>query len=105
MEDVVKVGEFIARQNWIDAVTYRDRAPHEYILRDRVNGTDDEFREFCETIWKYGFHGEFWKQPRIYFYFQGYFYWTMSYDFGIIKLVNRCRAEDYNVYMTVRKSE
>ena len=35
-----KVKEFIERQNWIFAKTYAHKAPHEYVVRDNVKGTD-----------------------------------------------------------------
>lgn len=37
--------EFIEKQSWIFAKTYANKAPHEYIVRGRINGTDEEFME------------------------------------------------------------
>ena len=99
----MNIREFIKRQNWTEAVTYRDRAPHEYLVKNRVNGTDEEFLEAAKIIREYGFKGEFWKKERTYFYIDGYFYWTMDPKLEDTTIINRCRADDYSVYMTVRK--
>ena len=99
----LNVREFIAQQHWIEAVTYRDKAPHEYTIRAKANGPDEDFVEMAKIIRRYGFKGEFWKKERIYFYIDGYFYWTMDDKVEYTTLINRCKAEDYTVYMTVRQ--
>lgn len=55
--------KFIANQNWIFAKTYANKAPHEYICRDDVNGTDAEFVEFVNYIRENGFVANFWRKP------------------------------------------
>lgn len=47
-----KVKDFIEKQNWIFAKTYSDRAPHEYVVRGKLNGTDEEFLEIVDYIQK-----------------------------------------------------
>ncbi len=39
----MEITDFIKKQNWIFAKTYATRAPHEYIVRGKINGTDEEF--------------------------------------------------------------
>ena len=42
--------EFINKQSWIFAKTYANKAPHEYIVRGRINGTDGEFMSMVNYI-------------------------------------------------------
>ena len=41
--ELEELRSFIDKQSWIFAKTYADRAPHEYIVRGRAAGTDEEF--------------------------------------------------------------
>ena len=35
--------EFVDRQTWINSTSYQEFAPHEYTLRHKINGSDEEF--------------------------------------------------------------
>ncbi len=40
--DLDKLRSFIEKQSWVFAKTYANKAPHEYIVRGRINGIDEE---------------------------------------------------------------
>ena len=52
--DLDGVRSFIDKQSWIFAKTYTNRAPHEYVVRGRVNGTDEEFMSVVNYIQEKG---------------------------------------------------
>ena len=49
-----EVKAFFERQKWIFANTYAHKAPHEYIVRDNIVGTDEEFMGAVVFILKNG---------------------------------------------------
>ena len=48
--DTKALKDFINRQAWTFAKTYANKAPHEYIVRGRINGTDEEFMEIIKPL-------------------------------------------------------
>jgi len=58
--------EFINKQSWIFAKTYANKAPHEYIVRGRINGTDEEFMCMVNYIQENGITMHFWNHPNKY---------------------------------------
>ncbi len=92
------IEEFIARQNWIFAKTYANRAPHEYIVRDHINGTDSEFMDIVNYIQDNGITMYFWNYPNKYIFVDGYQYWVMrdSVD-DPTTILNRCDLSQYKL--------
>ena len=72
------IKEFIERQDWIFAKTYAKRAPHEYIVRDNIKGTDEEFMNMVNYIQENGQTMWFWNYPNKYIYVDGHYYWVMT---------------------------
>ena len=72
------IREFIDRQSWIFAKTYANKAPHEYIVRNNINGTNMEFMDMVDHIQKYGQTMWFWNTPNRYLYLDGKYYWVMT---------------------------
>ena len=82
-----KIKEFIKRANWVEAKTYKETAPHEYVVK-----TPKETRiiiEFAKYIRKYGYKGTFWGKEYTYLDLDGYKYWTMDKDVEETELINR----------------
>ena len=52
--ELQEIRAFIEKQSWIFAKTYANRAPHEYVVRGRVNGTDEEFISVVNYIQEKG---------------------------------------------------
>ena len=88
--------EFIAKQNWIFAKTYADRAPHEYIVRHKHVGTDEEFMEFARMIQEKGRIMYFWGYPNRYVFAGNYYYWVMKdSDDDPTMVINRALFDNY----------
>ena len=54
MVDETYMRDFINKQSWIFAKTYANKAPHEYIVRGRTKGTDEEFMAAVNYIQENG---------------------------------------------------
>jgi hypothetical protein len=66
--------------------------PHEYIVRDRVDGA--LFERLVVHIRAHGGEGRFYARPITYFEEAGLVYWTMGAPLEGTTIVNRCRSED-----------
>lgn len=94
----MNIEEFVEKQKWIFAKTYANKAPHEYIVRGKAEGTDEEFLQMIDYIQKKGFVMHFWGHPNRYIYQNGHFYWVMrDSDDDPTAIINRCVADDYYV--------
>lgn len=88
--------DFVERQKWIFAKTYADRALHVHIVKDKLDEKDMSlFLEIVVFIRHFGFPTLFWGHEHIYFYYDGYYYWTMGDPVGETLILNRC---DYKLY-------
>ena len=97
MMNINDVKDFIGRQDWIFAKTYANKAPHEYVVRDNVNATDEEFLAVVQYIHDYGFTMH-WNDgyANKYIYLDGYNYWVMMYGKNDpTGIINRSVAKDY----------
>lgn len=59
---------YVKKQSWTFAKTYADKAPHEYIVRGKAVGTDEEFIQMIDYIQEKGFIMHFWGHPNRYVY-------------------------------------
>ncbi len=95
------INEFIVKQAWIFAKTYADRAPHEYIVRHKHAGTDEEFMEMVNYIQENGITMYFWDHPNKYIFVDGRQYWVMrDGDDDPTTIINRCNLEEYKLSIT-----
>ncbi|MBE6063423.1 MAG: hypothetical protein E7207_07705 [Clostridium butyricum] len=86
-----KVKDFIERQNWIFAKTYARKAPHEYVVRNKVNGSDEDFTYVVNYIQEKGITMYFWDHPNKYIFVDGYQYWGMrDGEDAPTTILNRC---------------
>lgn len=89
---------FINKQNWIFAKTYAERAPHEYIVRGKHNGSDSEFMEMTKTIQEQGITMHFWGHPNRYLFAGDKYYWVMKdSDDDPSMIINRANVDDYKI--------
>lgn len=94
----MEIRDFFNKQKWIFAKTYANRAPHEYIVRGKSNGSDSEFIQAVDCIQREGFVMHFWGHPNRYLYLDGRFYWVMrDNDDDPTTIINRCNADEYYV--------
>ena len=87
---------FIDEQSWIFAKTYANKAPHEYVVRGRINGTDEEFMRVVKYIQEKGITMHFWNHPNKYIFINGHQYWVMrDGEDDPTTILNRCNADEY----------
>ena len=98
------INSFISRQHWIFAKTYAERAPHEYCLKDRVVGTEQDFVDAVNYIWEHGFTASFWYHPNTYLYLDGHLYWVMEKEAEKVTLINRSDVKDYDIVIFKKKN-
>jgi len=91
--DRYELTEKLERAKWILAKKTRD---HEYTLSKTWDRR--EFEETVKAIRKYGKREKFWGKDYIYFYANGYKYWTMGEPIGKTILINRVWVKYSNEY-------
>ena len=95
--NTAELRDFIDKQSWIFAKTYANKAPHEYIVRGRINGTDEEFIAAVNYIQEHGITMLYWGHPNKYIFLDGRQYWVMRNDENDpMTILNRCNCEEYN---------
>ena len=91
--------EFVARQRWTFAKTYAEKAPHEYVVRGKLNATDEEFVDAAKFVDGNGFVAKFWGQKNSYYELDGYYYWTGFRRPETSMIINRCDKRLYELIM------
>lgn len=73
------------------ASSYADTAPHEYYLRENLNGFADRryFEAFVKLIRQEGYTDTFYNKEFTYYVVGDEKYWTMGNDVRETKLINR----------------
>lgn len=71
-----EIVDFIDENKRVEAKTFKDTAPHEYVVRDQCTN-EDMFVSFAQYIRANGATEFFRKKPYKYMYIGGYKYWTM----------------------------
>ena len=86
---------FIAQRAWREAVTYREIAPHEYIVRTWENGeqSNQDFDRFIAYIRRFGFADFYYKVRHIYWQVNEFKYWTMGWPVEETTVINRARVD------------
>lgn len=87
--------DFVARRRWQEAVTYREKAPHEYTVRRWIGGSEAnrDFDEYVTYIRRFG-HADFYYELRhIYWVADEFKYWTMGWPVEETTVVNRARLD------------
>lgn len=96
MKTIQEFTDFVRDKKWIFAKTYADRAPHEYIVKDKLSEEDKLlFEEAVLFIRGKGFPAFFGGYEHIYLYDDGHYYWTMGDPVDETIILNRC---DYTLY-------
>ncbi len=97
MDTFSEFKEFISKQEWTFSKTYAKTAPHEYIIRGKIDGTDQDFNNAILFTRKKGFPMRFYKKTYTYLFFEGMFYWTDSRDVNTENVLNRCYMDDVDI--------
>ena len=101
---IAEMRDFINRQEWIFAKTYAEKAPHEYMLKDRLVGSEDEMLEFARTIFEKGMVMSFWYHENRYIYLDGHLYWSMDSSPETTVLINRSNVKDYDIVIMKKQN-
>lgn len=96
--------EFINEQKWTFAKTYATFAPHEYIVRNKVEDKES-FDKMFDLIEEHGMRMFYYKTEKKYLYFDGWFYWggRDSID-DPTAIINRCKPSDYDIVFVRRNT-
>jgi hypothetical protein len=86
---------FVAARGWRDAVTYRETAPHEYIVRKWESNASGNlaFDRFIELIRRFGYADFFYKVRHLYWAIDEHKYWTMGWPVPETTVINRSRVD------------
>jgi hypothetical protein len=84
--------DFIRTRRWQFAKTM-SHIPHEYTVRDWRPEAINEFELVVEFIRKNGMPERFWSKTFIYYYLDGYKYWTMGSPVQETRLINRAKYD------------
>lgn len=94
-EDLAWARAFIAARRWQEAVTYRDTAPHEYVVRKWE--TDEQrqaaFDRFVICIRRFGYADSYYRVRHIYWAVDEHKYWTMGWPVPETEVINRARVD------------
>lgn len=98
MKTIQEFTDFVRDKKWIFAKTYADRAPHEYIVKDRLSEEDKKiFEEAVLFIRENGFPAFFGGYEHIYLFNDRYYYWTMGDPIEETIILNRCNYDNYEM--------
>jgi hypothetical protein len=94
-EEQAWAAEFIARRRWREAVTYREKAPQEYTIRQWVPGLEAgrDFDRFVTYIRRFGYADFYYKIRHLYWAVDEYKYWTMGWPVDETVVINRARVD------------
>ncbi len=87
--------DFIAKRSWREAITYRETAPHEYVVRDWETDQqgDRDFAQFITLIRRFGFADFYYKVWHIYWSIDEFKYWTMGWPVEETTVIKRARVD------------
>lgn len=87
--------DFIKQLRWREATSYRETAPHEYIVRNweaDAQGHPD-FNYFIILIRRFGYADYYYKVRHIYWAIDEFKYWTMGWPVEETTVINRARLD------------
>jgi hypothetical protein len=92
-EDLTWARQFVAARSWREAVTYRQTAPHEYVVRKWE--TDEQgqaaFDRFITCTRRFGYADFYYRMRHIYWAIDDHKYWTMGWPVEETEVINRAR--------------
>lgn len=94
-EESAWAGQFVAKRCWREAVTYREKAPHEYIVRKwEVDGRgNSDFDQFISFIRRFGYADFYYRIRHIYWVIDEFKYWTMGWPVNETTVINRAHVD------------
>ncbi len=94
-EEIVWAQDFVARRRWQEAVTYRETAPHEYVVRkwESAEQGQQDFDRFITLIRRFGYADFYYSVRHIYWAIDEHKYWTMGWPVEKTTVINRARVD------------
>jgi hypothetical protein len=93
-----ELGEFVNRFKWTFAKTYAKKAPHEYIVLNKVGIEHKaEFVDVAKFIREAGFRANYYSRQGYYFILGDSYYWTMDENLEETDLINRAKLSEYEL--------
>lgn len=90
--------DFVNRFSWIFAKTYANKAPHEYIVLNKVwEEHKEEFIKIAQFIRDKGFKAFYYTKEGYYYKLDENYYWTMDDPIEATDLINRAKNADYDL--------
>ena len=94
----VRMRNFINQFEWTFAKTYADKAPHEYIVLDKLGlNHKEEFIKIAQFIRDNGFKAMYFTREGYYYRIDENYYWTMDEKVEDTNLINRAKWADYEL--------
>jgi hypothetical protein len=90
---------FVNKYQWTFAKTYAQKAPHEYLVLDRIKDEWDRdmFVGVAQFINDAGFTAYYYSRQGRYYILDDYYYWTMDEVISETDLINRAKLADYSL--------
>ena len=89
---------FVNQFSWTFAKTYANKAPHEYIVLNKVgNEHKEEFIKIAQFIREKGFKAFYYTREGYYYKLDENYYWTMDDKIEDTDLINRAKIADYDL--------
>jgi len=87
--------QFIADRRWREAVSYRETAPHEYVVREweKSDQGSRDFDRFIQLVRRAGYADFYYRVRHIYWAVDEYKYWTMGWPVDETTVINRARVD------------
>jgi hypothetical protein len=87
--------EFVAQRSWREAATYRETAPHEYVVRkwEASDQGNEDFSRFITLIRRFGCADFYYRVRHIYWTVDGFKYWTMGWPVEETTVINRASLD------------
>jgi len=90
--------DFVNKFEWTFAKTYAKKAPHEYIVLDKVGIEHKaEFVAVARFIREAGFEAFYYNRKGYYFILDDNYYWTMDDMVEDTDLINRAKMSEYEL--------
>lgn len=99
------IREYFNSQKWTFAKTFAMFAPHEYIVKSKVEDKQ-MFDSAVNYIFDNGIRMFYYQKERKYLFVDGWFYWVCrNGEDDPTAIINRCKPEDYDIVFMKRGTQ
>lgn len=91
------VRTYLESQKWTFAKTYANKAPHEYVIRSKCIGGDENFMKVHKFIQTHGILMYYYSLASRYVFYGDYYYWALGDENDTGAIINRAKVSDYKI--------